>query len=187
MSTFILLLLVIVGGLMVVVSWQSDDFRVTRSTTIAAPAEAIFRQINDLHNWEGWSPWAKLDPNAVGAYDGSPAGVGSSFAWSSENNQVGKGRMTIVESRPDELVRMRLEFEKPMKAVNTAEFVLKPSGDQTSVTWSMFGKNNFVCKAMSIVMNCDKMVGGQFEKGLAAIKEIAETRSLPGAAEPPAA
>jgi Polyketide cyclase / dehydrase and lipid transport len=170
MSTLILLLLVILGGVAVVISWRPDEFRVSRSTVIKAPPHVVFEQINDLHKWDAWSPWAKLDPNAQHNFSGAPAGVGAAMSWAG-NNKVGVGKLTITDSRP-------FEFEKPMKTVNTAEFSLQPSGEGTQVAWTMSGTNNFVGKAISLFMNCEKMVGGQFDQGLASMKSIAERASL---------
>jgi len=158
----------------VVVSTRPSEFRITRTAAISAPAAAVFAQVNDLHRWKAWSPWAKMDPNAKEVHEGPAAGAGAKMSWSG-NNKVGEGSMTITESRPNDFVRFRLEFLKPFAATNTAEFTFKPQGNQTVVTWSMFGHNNFMGKAMGLIMNCDKMVGGQFEKGLAQLKSVAET------------
>jgi uncharacterized protein YndB with AHSA1/START domain len=166
-------LAVIIVLFVVVVSMRPADFKVTRSATIDAPPEVVFTQVNDLHNWEAWSPWAKLDPNAKNTYEGPPAGQGAAFAWDGNNN-VGAGRMTITESRPGELVRFKLDFERPMKGTNIAEFIFKPSGNQTVVSWTMTGKYSFMGKAFDLVMNCEKMVGGQFDQGLAQMKTLAE-------------
>jgi uncharacterized protein YndB with AHSA1/START domain len=155
------------------VAMQPSDFRIERTAIIAAPVPAVFAQVNDFHNWEKWSPWAKLDPAAKNTYEGPASGTGAVFSWSG-NNDVGEGRSTIIESRPNELVRIKLEFFKPFAATNTAEFTFRPEAGGTSVTWSMYGQNNFMGKAMSLVMNCDEMVGPQFEQGLAGIKSIVE-------------
>jgi uncharacterized protein YndB with AHSA1/START domain len=160
----------------IVVATRPSDFRVTRSATIAAPAEVVFAQVNDLHKWEAWSPWAKLDPAAKTSYEGSPAGVGATFRWAG-NSEVGEGSMTITESQPDELVRFSLEFLKPFKASNTAEFTFKSEGGQTIVAWSMAGRNNFFFKAVGLFMDCDKMVGDQFENGLASLDTVAQAAS----------
>jgi hypothetical protein len=167
-------LAVIVVLLLIIVTTRPSDFRVTRSNAIAAPAEIKFAQVNDLHKWEGWSPWEKIDPALKKTFEGPPAGTGAIYSWVG-NNKVGSGRMTIMESHPGELIRIKLEFLKPFKATNTAEFIFKPEGNQTAVTWSMSGKNNFMGKAMGLIMNFDKMIGGQFEKGLAQMKLLAET------------
>ena len=166
-------LAVIVVMFVMVVAVQPTEFRITRSATISAPAPAVFAQVNDLHKWEAWSPWAKLDPAARNSYAGPPAGTGAVFSWAG-NNKVGAGSMTITESRPSELIRFRLEFLKPFKATNTAEFTFTPEGNQTAVTWSMFGKNNFISRAVGLFMDCDKMVGGQFVQGLAQMKSVVE-------------
>ena len=156
-----------------VVALQSPDFRVSRTATMAAPAPAIFAHVNDLHRWEAWNPWGKIDPAMKQTYEGAPAGVGQIYSWVG-NSQVGEGRMTITESRPSDLVGIKLEFFKPFKATNAAELTFKPEGNQTAVTWSMTGTKNFMHKAVHLFMNMDKMVGGQFEKGLADLKAIVE-------------
>ena len=167
----LIILAILVVVFIIIVATRPDDFSVSRSATIPAPAAAVFEQVNDLHKFQDWSPWAKIDPNCKLTFDGPPAGVGASFSWAG-NKEVGEGRMTVIESRPDELVRFKLEFLKPFKATNTAEFTFKPAGNQTEVTWSMFGENNFIFKAVGLFMDCDKMVGPDFEKGLANLKAV---------------
>jgi hypothetical protein len=156
-----------------VVAMQPSDFRIVRTATMSAPAPAVFAQVNDFHNWEAWSPWAKLDPAAKNSFEGPFAGTGAIFRWAG-NKEVGEGSMTITESRPSDLIRIKLEFLKPFAGTNTAEFTFKPDGDQTAVTWSMAGENNFIAKAVCLFMNRDKMVGGKFEEGLAQMKSIVE-------------
>ncbi len=157
----------------VVIAGQPCEFKFSRSTKISAPPATIFPHVNDLHKWEAWSPWAKLDPNAKNSFSGPDAGGGAAMAWEG-NCKVGVGKMTITESQPSSIVRFRLDFEKPMKATNLAEFTFLPDGGGTVVTWSMAGKNSFGGKIFGLLMNCDKMVGGQFEKGLANLKALTE-------------
>ncbi|HWH78832.1 MAG TPA: SRPBCC family protein [Candidatus Binatus sp.] len=157
----------------VIVALQPADFRVSRSATVSAPPSAVFAQVNDFHKWEAWSPWAKLDPSAKNSFEGPSAGTGAIFKWSGDNN-VGAGTMTVTESRPSELIRIKIDFLKPFEATNTAEFTFKPEGNQTLVTWSMFGTNNFIAKAFCLFNNMDKMLGGEFEKGLAQMKVAAQ-------------
>jgi uncharacterized protein YndB with AHSA1/START domain len=173
MLTVMLVIAAVLAVLVVVISMRPSEFRVARSGTMPAPVAAVFPHVNELRKWEAWSPWARLDPNAKSTYEGPAAGNGASMAWAGNRN-VGEGRMTVIESRPDELVRFKLEFFKPMQGVNTAEFTFKAQGGETLVTWSMFGPNNFVAKAISLVINCEKMVGGQFEQGLTNLKEVLE-------------
>lgn len=157
-----------------VVALQPSDFRITRSTTIAAPAEEVFAQVNDFHNWEAWSPWAKLDPAAKSTFEGPPSGTGAVFKWSG-NEQIGEGTMTLTESRPTDLVAVKLEFVKPFAGTSTAEFTFQPQGEEkTFVTWSMSGHNDFLSKAICLFMNMDKTLGGQFEQGLASMKSVVE-------------
>lgn len=167
-----------VAAFLIAAAMQPADFRVTRSATLSAQPAAVFEHVNDLHKWNDWSPWAKLDPAAKNTFEGPASGVGAVFRWAG-NHEVGEGSMTITESRPLELIRIKLEFVKPFAATNTTEFVFKPAGDQTEVTWSMSGTNNFTGKCMSLVMNCDKMVGGMFEKGLANMAAVVEAKPKP--------
>ncbi len=156
---------------LIVAALQPADFRISRAATLAAPPAVVFDYFNDFHRWNEWSPWARMDPNAKQTYSGPPSGVGSGFAWAG-NNQVGEGNMTITKSEPNELIELRLEFTKPFAAVNKTEFVFKPEGSGTNVTWTMSGRNTFMAKAVTLIMNCDKMVGGQFEQGFANLKEV---------------
>jgi hypothetical protein len=160
---------VLIALLLVVAAMQPSTFHVTPSATIPAPVPVVFAQVNDLHAWEDWSPWAKIDPNCKKIFEGPRAGTGAVFAWAG-NNKVGEGRMEITESRPNELIRFNLKFLKPFKANNLTEFTFKPEGNQTLVSWSMTGQRNLMFKAVGLFMNCDKMVGGDFEKGLAQMK-----------------
>lgn len=174
-------ILAIVGIIVLVVvvfcvaaALQPADFRITRTAAINAPPEKVFEQVNDFHKWDAWSPWAKLDPAMKTMYGGAPAGVGSAYSWVG-NDQVGEGTMAIAESHPYEHIKINLEFIKPFSAKNVTEFTFKPEGDKTNVTWTMSGTNNFVGKAFGMVMNMDKMVGGDFEKGLAQLKTVSES------------
>lgn len=166
-------LLAIIAILVAVIATRPDDFSVSRSAVMAAPPQAIYDQINDFKKWEAWSPWAKLDPKAKNTFGGPPAGVGSTFAWAGDHN-VGEGKQTIEESRPGELIRIKLEFFKPFAGTNETLFTFKPEDNGTLVAWTMSGKNNFMSKAMSLVMDCDKMIGGFFDQGLSSIKAIVE-------------
>lgn len=171
--TALLVLLGVVVVFVAFVALQPSEFKVARSAEIAASPETVFAHVNDLHRWEAWSPWAKLDPKAKWTYEGPPAGVGAIVAWSGDHN-IGEGRMTITESRPSERIKFKLDFVKPFASTCSVDFTFKPEWERTVVTWSMEGKNNFIAKAMSLFMDCEKMVGGQFEKGLGDLKSLAE-------------
>ena len=173
MKKVLLAVLLFLVVFVIVVATRRADFQITRSATIAAPPAVVFAQVNDFHLWDAWSPWAKLDPAMKQTYEGTPAGPGAIYSWAG-NKDVGEGRMTLTESRAPELIRIKLEFLKPFAAVNTTEFSFKPEGTQTAVTWSMTGTNNFMAKAFCMFMNMDKMVGADFEKGLAQLKTVAE-------------
>lgn len=167
-------LAVLIVAFAVIVALRPSAFRVSRSATMAAPAGLVFAQVNDFHLWEAWNPWGKLDPEVRNAYSGAPAGPGAVFEWQGNRN-VGEGRMTITDTRPYELVRIKLEFVRPFAATNAAEFAFRPAGDGTTVTWSMSGEHNLIAKAMGLFLDMDKMIGDQFDKGLADMKAIVET------------
>jgi len=173
MLPIILSLAIIAIVLFVLLAGRPDEFRVTRSATLTAPPATVFAQVNDFHNWDAWSPWAKLDPACKNTFAGATAGKDAGFAWDG-NNKVGAGRMTITESRPAERIRINLEFLRPFKATNTTEFTFQPRGGGTEVTWAMSGKNNFMSKVFGVFVDCEKLVGKDFEKGLATLKSVAE-------------
>src|SRR6266480_434577 len=153
-SKILIALGVIVVAFVILVSQQPSEFRITRSLAMSAPASAVFAQVNDLHKWKSWSPWAKMDPNATETHEGPVAGTGAKMSWAG-NMKVGAGSMTIIESRRSDLIRFKLQFLKPMAATNTAEFTFQPQGNQTLVAWSMAGHNNFLGKTMGLIMNCE--------------------------------
>jgi hypothetical protein len=159
----------------IIVLAQPCEFKVSRSITVNAPANIVFAQVNDQRAWEKWSPWAKLDPNAKFTYEGPRSGVGAVAHWSG-NSQVGEGSSTITESTPGKHITFRLDLVKPMQDTDMAEFTFTPSGKGTEVTWTMSGESGFLGKAVGLIMNCKKMVGEQFEQGLANLKTVVETK-----------
>jgi len=175
MSFLGLLIVAALGGVIALASLKPNTFSVSRSAVIDAPAEAVFARLVDFHAWKDWSPWARLDPDAKESFEGPESGVGSSMAWSG-NRKVGAGRMTILECVKDELLRLKLDFERPMRATNAASFELKPEGGSTRLTWTMKGKNDFQAKLFSLFVNCEKLVGGDFEQGLANLKALVEEK-----------
>jgi hypothetical protein len=165
----------IIGVLCVVIASRRNDFKIARSATMAAPPAAVFEQVNDFHKWDAWSPWVKMDPNAKSTFEGPTSGEGAKMSWDG-NSDVGAGNMTIVESQPNDHVRIMLDFIKPFEGTCDVLMKIEPAGDQTKLTWNMAGKNNFIAKAIGLFMDCDKMVGEQFEKGLANMKGIVEAK-----------
>ena len=176
LKTGLTILATLVVVFVLVVALQPSEFRVVRSTTIAAPPAEVFAQVNDFHNWDAWSPWTKLDPACKYTFEGPAAGTGAVYTWSG-NDQVGEGRMTILDSRPVEQVRIKLDFVKPFESTATVEFDFKAEGEQSKVTWTMHGENNFLSKAFCLFVNMDKMLGSDFEKGLAQMKAVAEANA----------
>ena len=152
---------------------QPDDFTISRKTTISAPPERIFTEVNDFHRWDAWSPWAKLDPNMKTEITGPESGNGAVYYWTGDQ-EVGEGRMTIIESTAPSLVKIDLHFIKPFDSSSTIEIKITPSGANSDVEWTMVGKHNFMSKAFSLFVDMDKAIGADFEKGLAQLKELAE-------------
>ncbi|MBN8532973.1 MAG: SRPBCC family protein [Rhizobiales bacterium] len=170
---FLLALAGLICGLVFVASRKPDTFRVERRLSVAAAPEAIFPHINDLETWQAWSPWARKDPNAKNTFGAVRAGKGASMRWEG-NKEVGTGTMTITETVPDSSVTMRLDFEKPFKATNVAQFELRPAGALTEVIWSLHGPAPLMTKIMDLLMNMDRMIGRDFEAGLANLKARVE-------------
>jgi hypothetical protein len=168
-----LAVLVLILALVVLIATRPPAFHVERSAEINAPADVVFAIINDLHQWERWSPWDKRDPEMKRTYEGSPSGPGAIYAWNGNKN-VGEGRMTIMDSKPGEFVSIKLEFIRPFAGTNQVRFQLAPSGTGTRVSWLMDGQLNFITKAFSLFMSMDKMCGKDFEDGLANLNAAAQ-------------
>jgi hypothetical protein len=151
---------------------MADTFRIARSATIAAPPERIAPHIQDFHAWERWSPYEKLDPQMKKTFSGADRGVGASYAWEG-HSKAGAGTMTITGATPQKIT-LALQFTKPMRSENTAEFTLEPDGSGTRVTWTMIGPKNLLMKVMGVFVNMDKMIGQAFEEGLGKLKELVE-------------
>jgi len=165
----------LIAILLVVIATRPAAFRIERSATIAAPAEVVFAQIEDLHRWERWNPFEKGDASLRKTFEGTPAGVGSAYHYVSDHS--GEGRMTLTAIQPNRRVGVRAEFIKPMAATNDVEFTLRPAPGGVTVTWAMSGRNPFLGKAISLFVNLDRMVGGQFEQGLADLKRLSEAEA----------
>jgi uncharacterized protein YndB with AHSA1/START domain len=171
-TTILIVVAVVLVAILGYAATKPDTFMVRRSTTIAAPPERIFPMIDDLHAQSAWSPFEK-DPDMKRTHSGAPRGKGAVYAWDG-NRQVGAGQIAITDSVPPSKVVLALDMIRPFKASNTVEFTLDRVGAGTNVTWSMQGRQPLMAKVMTIVMDCDKMVGGQFEEGLAKLKALAE-------------
>jgi hypothetical protein len=176
LKKILLVLVALVLVFVVVVALQPSDFHVERSVTVDAPASKVSGEVNDFHKWEAWSPWAKLDPDAKVTFDGPQAGEGSVMTWAG-NSEVGAGKMTLVESKPGKLVKIKVDFTEPFEGTSGAQFDFNPEGDKTNVTWSMNDDHNFLEKAMCLIMNGEKMVGEQMEQGLTKLKQVSESQS----------
>jgi len=159
-----------------VIATRPATFSLQRTTTIKAPPDIAFALVNDFHHWGEWSPWDKLDPSQKTTFEGPATGTGARYGWSG-NDDVGAGQMTIEESKANEFVRIKLEFLRPFESTNLTTFTFSPTTEGVSVTWKMEGHNNFMSKAFSLVMDMDKMVGKDFDNGLAAMRQVAEAEA----------
>ncbi|WP_224549592.1 SRPBCC family protein [Mesorhizobium sp. CA16] len=172
-ATILIILVVIVAAVLIYAATRPNDFVVTRSASIKAPAETIFPLINDFRRWPEWSPFEKLDPGMRRTLSGAESGKGAAYAWEG-NSKAGKGRMEITNSVPSLLVSLKLDFEKPFRANNSVDFTLSPSGEGTTVTWAMRGARPFIAKLMGLFMNFDTLIGKDFEAGLGNLKRLTE-------------
>lgn len=158
---------------LIVALMQPNSFRVERSIDIAAPAEKIFPFLDDLKQQRLWSPWDQKDPNMKRDYSGAPRGVGAIYAWDG-NREIGSGRQELVTVTPYSKIEGKIDFFRPFEAHNRIEFLLKPTSQGTNVTWAIYGPMPFMSKVMCVFFSMDKMIGGEFEKGLVQLKALAE-------------
>ena len=172
-KTISLIVVVLIAAVLAYAAMRPDNFEVRRSTTIQAPPDKIYPLINEFHQWSVWSPYEKLDPAMKRSYSGAASGRGAVYAWEG-NGKAGAGRMEIVEATPPSKVAIQLDFIKPFEGHNIAEFALAPQGGATQVSWSMSGPSPYIAKLMDIFFNMDKMIGQDFEVGLANLKAAAE-------------
>lgn len=178
MITKILLgLALVIAGLLIVIALRPSDFRVERTAVLSGSPAVLFDYVNHQRRVSEWNPFLKVDPNVKITFSGPDEGVGSVCTWDG-NRDIGAGSCTIIESVPKELVRCRMDWRRPMTGTATVDFTFKSEGDRTAVTWAMYGNNNFMGKAMSLVFDCDKICGPQFEKGLAALGALANSATL---------
>jgi uncharacterized protein YndB with AHSA1/START domain len=171
-------LVAIIAIILVIASFQSDDLNVTRSATIPAPPDAVFKVVNDFRQWDAWSPWSKLDPNMKKTLEGPPEGVGALYKWSG-NNEVGEGSTKLIDSKPNEKIGMKLEFVRPFAGSSDVEFTFAPEGAGTKVTWAMQSKKPFIGKVVGLFMDCEKMCGDQFSEGLDNLAKVVTAAPKP--------
>lgn len=167
-----ILLAILAGVIVVAATRRPDSFRFARSARIAATPERLFPLIADLHQMNTWNPYALRDPASTGSYSGPASGRGAKYEFAGKKS--GTGHIEIVDAKPNSEVVMRLFMTKPFACDNRVDFSLKPEGPATSVTWAMSGQQPLMAKIMTLFINCDKMVGKDFDEGLANLKAIAE-------------
>ncbi len=161
--------------LLLVYAWfKPKTFRVERSTVINAPPEKVYKNVADFRNWLSWSPWEGLDPDLKRTYAGADEGLGAIYSWEG-NKKVGAGRMELTEANPKTGVSLNLDFFRPFKASNITDITFAPEGNGTRVNWAMHGPHPFVMRLMTVFVSMDKMVGGDFERGLAKLKAVSES------------
>ena len=160
-----------IAVVLILAAMKPATFSIVRTASIAAPSEKLFSLISDFHQWRSWSPWEDKDPDLKRSYSGAEHGKGAVYAWEGNKN-VGSGRMEILEATPSQIV-IKLDFLKPFEAHNQAEFTLTPQASATNVTWTMRGPAPFISKLMQVFMNFDKMIGKDFEAGLANLRKAA--------------
>jgi uncharacterized protein YndB with AHSA1/START domain len=167
------ILAIAIAAVLIFAGIKPNSFSVRRATSIKAPAEKIFPLISDFHQWGTWSPYETKDPAMKRTFSGATSGKGAVYAWDGNNN-VGSGRMEILDAAAPSKIVIRLDFFKPFEGHNTAEFTMLPQGDATTLTWLMHGPAPFMSKMMQVFMNLDRMIGKDFEVGLANLKKLTE-------------
>jgi hypothetical protein len=173
MLTALVFIAIVIIAFLLLANSRPSTFSMSRSATLNASPDKVFAQINDFKNWANWSPWDKMDPSMQRNYTGPDSGKGAKYAWLG-NKKVGEGSMEITHSVPSSKVQLDLHFLKPFKADNVTEFSLAPKGAATTINWEMRGNLNLMMKAMHMLMDMDKVVGKDFEAGLANLKAIVE-------------
>ena len=166
-------LAVAIAIVLILAAAKPARFSVQRATTVKAPPDAIFPLINDFHQWGSWSPYENKDPAMKRSYSGAASGRGAVYGWEGNKN-VGSGRMEILDTSVPTKIVIKLDFFTPLEGHNTAEFTMLPQGDVTNLNWLMHGPAPFMSKLMQVFMNLDKMIGKDFEVGLANLKRLTE-------------
>jgi len=164
---------VVVAAVLIYATTKPDRFQIARSVAIKAPPEKIFPLIDNPRAFNSWNPFLRKDPATKVTYRGPASGKGAGHEWDGNRN-VGRGSVEITDSQPPSRILMKLDMISPMEAHNRVEFSLQPQGDSTQVTWAMSGPSPYISKVMTTVLSMDRMVGGEFEKGLADLKALAE-------------
>jgi len=173
-KTFAIVVVSLVAALLIFAATKPDTFRVERSISIEAPSEKIFAILNDFHLSQSWSPFEKKDPTMKRTFSGAASGKGAVYEFDG-NKEVGKGRLMITDTAPPSKITIALDMVEPFEAHNTVEFTLGANGDSTKVTWAMHGPQSYVMKVLSFFIDCDKMIGKDFEAGLVKLKAITQT------------
>ncbi|MFO0596650.1 MAG: SRPBCC family protein [Myxococcaceae bacterium] len=181
LKRILLAVLAVLAIFLAFVATRPDSFEVKRELSMSAPPAVAYAQVADFHGWAAWSPWDKLDPAMKRTFDGPNSGVGAHYAWEG-NKDVGKGEMKITDAKEGEQIGIELHFITPFETTNRTTFTFAKDGEGSKVTWQMEGKNNFGSKLFGLFMNMDKLVGGDFEKGLAAMKTVSEKAAADAAA-----
>ena len=176
----LIVLAVVVVVFVAVVATRPSEYTVKRTQVVNAPPDVVFAQVNDFHQWDAWSPWAKLDPNVKTTHSGAAAGTGAVYEWSG-NKDVGKGKMTVTDSAPGQHVLIALEFIEPFASKADSRFEFAPDGQGTQVTWAMSGHSGFMEKAFGLFMNMDAMIGKDFEKGLTQLATVSQAEAAKAA------
>jgi len=147
---------------------------ISREIVIQAPPESLFPMINHSKKMNDWMPWLESDPGVKMVFSGPDEGVGSKSEWDSPG-KMGTGSAVVMESNLNQSVKTQLTYTKPIAMSQVAEVTLTPTQGGTKVTWSVECHNSFFFRLMGVLLNVDKMVGGEFEKGLNKLKLIAES------------
>lgn len=170
---------VLIAAVLLFAATRPGTFRVERHIAIKAPAARVYALIDDFRQWQAWSPYERRDPSMQRTYSGAASGIGAIYAWNG-SAKVGEGRMEITRAALPSQVVIQLDFVRPFEGHNIAAFTLQPEGGTVDVRWTMEGPSPYMARLMGIFFNMDKMIGKDFEEGLARLKETAEHPPGPG-------
>ena len=169
-------LLVVLVAVTALIATRPDTYAVERSAVVAAPPDVVFDYVNDFREWEAWSPFEKMDPRMRKTFSGPASGVGARYHWAG-NSKAGEGRMEIAESERPERIAIAMEFLKPFESTAETRFTFEPVAQGTRVTWRISGENTTMGKAISLVASMDRMLGKEFEEGLAKLGTVAQAEA----------
>jgi hypothetical protein len=174
MYIFLSILGAIVAIFIILMLVAPKNYHVNRSIVIDRALPDVFQYIKHVKNQDDWSPWKKKDPDMKQTFSGVDGTVGFVSHWEG-NKDVGTGEQEITKIEENKRLDTELRFFKPWKSQSDAYIEVEEADGGTNVTWGFSGVNKVPLNVMMMFMNMDKMIGKDFEEGLADLKRIMES------------